>query len=1069
MIARLRPRVLRLLGATSLLMAFFSPGIAEGQIRTDGSLGHPAQSLTGPNYVIPQTLGLLSGQNLFQSFSTFNLASGEAAYFTTSSSGIANIISRVTGGSPSLLYGNINVFAASGAPNFFFINPAGITFGNGATINVPAALHVTTANYLKFPDGRFYADTAHVSTFSSLAPEAFGFLGNTRSTITIADNAYLIQGDAPVNVVAGDVVVDDGAIGTFGTGDVRVAAVGMDAIEVPLTGALPVLHGNLQVTNGSNIFTDATSENGGNLFVSAGNITVDSQGSPYFTGIFADAPSTSSANAGLVQIQASGAVNLVNFGAITTTTESTGNVGSLTINAAGPITLANGGQIYGSTNASGSSGPLQILSGGAVTLSGGSTISSTTGGSGAAGLLSLQALGPLSLSTQAQIYSAAFGSGNSAGVRVSAANIALDGAGPKPYAGIDSNAAGPGSGSAGGVDVFSSGNITVANSAFISGTTQSPGNTGNVSVTANGNLVLTNGGNISANSFSSGTAGSISVTAENITLEGALDVSTVISAGSPKTYSGPAGTISVSTPGTLSIENGASISSSTGSPFNAGAITVNAGALYVNGATASMFATGIAADALESSGNAGSIDIVVPGKVTLLGAGQISSDSESLGNSGMVKVSAGSLTIAGAGAGISSNIVGSNAAGKSGNVIVDVKGPLVIDAGGEISADTGSSASAGSVAVSAASITLDGQDQLVGAYISSDSTAMTNGGNAGSVVVQSPGTIALTGNAEISSTAKSAGHAGSVSVSGANIVISGYLSGIEAEALSGVAQPGSVSVIATNSLSISDFAEISIASKATFASQTTPTLLSISAPNITLSEDALISALALGNAPASDILIKFTHDLILDPSAITTQSSSGNGGSITIQGGQLIELNHSQITTSVSGAAGNGGNIDISSTGLVLDSGFIQANTAAQNASGGKVEINVAALVPSGDTLFIGGNTPYLFLPGVSGFNVIQAAAPSGLSGTIAISNPALDLSGSLSVLAARLLGSTGLGHDRCHGSAGSSLAMGGRGGFAPSARELVRAEAPLPPVPPVASVKDGLLQLAALSGDCAR
>jgi filamentous hemagglutinin family protein len=311
----------------TVLLALAEAGPAAAQIHTDGSLGHPAQALTGPNYVIPQSLGLLSGQNLFQSFSTFNLASGEAAYFTTSSSGIANIISRVTGGSASLLNGNINVVAASGAPNFFFINPAGVTFGNGATINVPAALHVSTASYVKFPDGRFYSDTAHVSTFSALAPEAFGFLGNSRATITVADGAYLIEGSAPVSVVAGDIVVDDGAIGTFGPGDVRVAAVGMDAVEVPFSGPLPPGHGNLQVTNGANIFTTATGQDGGNVLVSAGNITVDSQGSGYFTGIYSDAPQGSTGNAGSVQILASGALTLSNVGAITATTESSGNVG----------------------------------------------------------------------------------------------------------------------------------------------------------------------------------------------------------------------------------------------------------------------------------------------------------------------------------------------------------------------------------------------------------------------------------------------------------------------------------------------------------------------------------------------------------------------------------------------------------------------------------------------------------------------------------------------------------------------------------------------------------------------
>ena len=47
------------------------------QIRTDASLGHSAQTLTGPNYLIPQTLGKQAGNNLFHSFQTFNIQMGE--------------------------------------------------------------------------------------------------------------------------------------------------------------------------------------------------------------------------------------------------------------------------------------------------------------------------------------------------------------------------------------------------------------------------------------------------------------------------------------------------------------------------------------------------------------------------------------------------------------------------------------------------------------------------------------------------------------------------------------------------------------------------------------------------------------------------------------------------------------------------------------------------------------------------------------------------------------------------------------------------------------------------------
>jgi len=149
-------------------VALTPPAVA--QIRTDGSVGPAAQTLIGPNFVIPQTLGRLAGSNLFHSFDRFNINLGESSNFTTTSAGIANVFSRVTGGTPSLINGLLRFTPAAGTPGFYFVNPAGVMFGAGASIDVPGAFHVSTANYIKFPDGNFYSDTVSGSTFSSAAP-----------------------------------------------------------------------------------------------------------------------------------------------------------------------------------------------------------------------------------------------------------------------------------------------------------------------------------------------------------------------------------------------------------------------------------------------------------------------------------------------------------------------------------------------------------------------------------------------------------------------------------------------------------------------------------------------------------------------------------------------------------------------------------------------------------------------------------------------------------------------------------------------------------------------------------
>src|SRR5256714_4011704 len=238
--------------AISLVCAFFTA--AQAQIRTDGTLGRPAVALTGPSFLITEALGRLAGSNLFYSFQVFNVGNAESATFITTTAGLSSLISRVTGGSPSQINGLISLNSTNAAPNFFFINPAGVVFGQGAAINVPAGFNVSTANYLKFPDGNFYADPKAVSTLSSAAPEAFGFLGTTRAAVTINDNANIGTPNNPFQIVAGDVTVDNATLQNQ-AGDVRVIAVGGGAAEIELTGTSTLASGTLTLSNGGSLNT----------------------------------------------------------------------------------------------------------------------------------------------------------------------------------------------------------------------------------------------------------------------------------------------------------------------------------------------------------------------------------------------------------------------------------------------------------------------------------------------------------------------------------------------------------------------------------------------------------------------------------------------------------------------------------------------------------------------------------------------------------------------------------------------------------------------------------------------
>jgi hypothetical protein len=51
------------------------------------------------------------------------------------------------------------------------------------------------------------------------------------------------------------------------------------------------------------------------------------------------------------------------------------------------------------------------------------------------------------------------------------------------------------------------------------------------------------------------------------------------------------------------------------------------------------------------------------------------------------------------------------------------------------------------------------------------------------------------------------------------------------------------------------------------------------------------------------------------------------------------------LRTSVLGQSGNGGDISVATDTLLLDTGLVQANTAAQGAKGGTISLNVQTLI----------------------------------------------------------------------------------------------------------------------------
>ncbi len=123
---------------------------AFAQITPDTTLGSESSTVTSTGSVDQINGGAARGANLFHSFGEFNVESGRAAVFTNPA-GIENILTRVTGGNPSNIFGTLGV--SGGNANLFLINPNGIIFGLNARLDVGESFVGTTANAIKLTNG----------------------------------------------------------------------------------------------------------------------------------------------------------------------------------------------------------------------------------------------------------------------------------------------------------------------------------------------------------------------------------------------------------------------------------------------------------------------------------------------------------------------------------------------------------------------------------------------------------------------------------------------------------------------------------------------------------------------------------------------------------------------------------------------------------------------------------------------------------------------------------------------------------------------------------------------------
>jgi filamentous hemagglutinin family protein len=320
-----------------------------------------------------------NGTNLFHSFNQFNIGPGDTAQFLNTTPTIAtmNILSRVTGGNPSSIFGTINTMSYPGA-NFFLMNPAGIVFGPTATLHVGGSVAFATADYLRLAEGDgsnsgiFRADPRATSLLTSAPVTAFGFLHSNPAAIAVQGSTLTVPPGESISLIGGNqgftyINPDTGASASASSGVTitggHLVTVGGQVNIASVASREEILAKNLHQTNNVNEQNfetfgpvqvsqrssfDISGKSGGVIRIRGGHLIIDS--------------SKISSTTGAIAVDTA-SVHITNASEVTTETTTAANAGHITLNAQRDIALDSGTLIISSSRgSSGNAGNITLQS-----------------------------------------------------------------------------------------------------------------------------------------------------------------------------------------------------------------------------------------------------------------------------------------------------------------------------------------------------------------------------------------------------------------------------------------------------------------------------------------------------------------------------------------------------------------------------------------------------------------------------------------------------------------------------------------------------------------------------------
>jgi len=872
-------RQINILNCFLLLICPFALSDAWAEITTDGTLGSAGQ-IAGPNYTIGADLGQQMGGNLFHSFGVFNVGTGETATFAGPAS-VENIISRVTGGTASLIDGKLRSEIAGA--NLYLLNPAGVIFGAKASLEISGAFHVSTAEYVRLgTGGRFDASRPENSVLATAAPDAFGFLGENPKEITVGGTLMVPSGKT-LSATGGDIKITGGNLVAMG-GRIDIASVAAPAEVTPTDSDLKVTSGkqggSLLLSGGSKI--DVRGDAAGGVYIRCGRFEIKNSGSSVYA-------LTGNSNGGKIDIRSGDELALSDSGSILTATLGSGRSGDVAIET-DRLNLTGGAMVISAGYSSGRCGNLSITANESVAISGKGASGSSSGLYGTSSSTSTGDVGGISLTTGVLT------------VTDSGAIVVETG----------------GTGHAGDISIKATQSVTVAGTGRLSANSLSKGDggsAGDISVST-GVLTITDNGLVASESAGNGVLGNITLDMDRLEMtKGYVSSSSKSSVAS----TGSAGSISVTTRESVHIAGSGlndkgvfgeyyGIYAQTQGAGDGGHITIKAGSLtltkdaMINGQT-------------YGGGRGGNVKLSV-NSLQVLQGGTITVSTRGKGDAGDITINArDSVLVSGAGVKIDNSWIytATHSGGAGGDLSISTP-ELIVAESGVIYANTlGDDTWDGNTLADgpAGKITLD-VDRL-----------NLTGGGAVSAGSESAG---LGGNIEIAATE-------SIAISGSGTINKAGFEESGVYAWAKKAGNGGKITISTGSMTLSGKGQINTSSSDTGTGGN----ISLQTHSLKLVENASISAKSSGAGDAGAISINTGDTAQLEAGAVTTEAENADGGNITLNAVHLLRLVDSKLTATVRGGLGNGGNISIDPKFVILKNSKIIAN--AYGGKGGNIRI----------------------------------------------------------------------------------------------------------------------------------